>query len=80
MPWSTPADVAERNVLARDLVDWDFAHRPAGCATCERVGCCLERRQRIEALLDWQDRRSELSLAVELRAIEDLIDLPELAR
>lgn len=77
-PWWTPADDAEQAVRVRELVDWDFTHREAGCETCEREGCCVERRRRIEALVEWRDRRSEKSYAVELRAIENLIDLPEL--
>lgn len=78
--WWTPADAAEQAVLVRELVDWDFAHREAGCDTCEYVTYCPERRRRIEELLDWRDNRSARSLAAELRAIQDLIDLPELTR
>ncbi len=78
--WFTPADAAEQAVLVRDLVDWDFAHREAGCGTCEREGCCPERRRRIEGLVEWRDKRSGEALASELRAIENLIDLPELPK
>lgn len=70
-PWFTPADRAEQAVLVRELVDWWFDNPDATAA---------EQREKIEALLAWRDDRSARSLAVELRAIEDLIDLPELAR
>jgi hypothetical protein len=70
-PWWTPADAAEQAVIVRELVDWDFAHRD-GCLTCDRDGCCAERRRRIEALIDWCDRRSGESLAAELRRLENL--------
>lgn len=70
--WWTPADQAEQAVLVRELCDWNSLHREAGCETCEHDGCCPERRQRIQALADWRDRRSGESLAAELRRLENV--------
>jgi hypothetical protein len=77
-PWLTEADRGEWELLWRVLVDEVFAHREVGCERCE-AGDCPAVSGAVEVAVEWAELRSLRSLAVALRARQDLYDWTEAA-
>jgi hypothetical protein len=73
-PWWTPADDAELDLRARELVDEVFAHRER-CALCATgYPPCPHVTAAIEAVVDWRELRILRSLAAWLRAGQDRLE------
>jgi hypothetical protein len=71
-PWWTPADRAELDAFAQQLVDAVHAHRAAGCEVCAAgYSPCPVVHEAIERVIEWRDRRIKLSRAAWLRARQD---------
>lgn len=77
--WWTPADQAEQELLLHELVRAVSEHQ-AGCERC-RAGFppCENVAAGVAVLLEWRDRRILRSLAVALRAREELREAEALA-
>lgn len=72
-PWFTDADLAEQEVLVRELVDGYFEHRES-CPDCSQgnSGLCRPFKNAIYVVLHWREDRSARSFATAMRALEDL--------
>jgi hypothetical protein len=75
-PWWTAADQAELDVLIGELVDLEFEHREH-CQQCRAGEPCRAKREAIETVVDWRERRSARSFAVAMRARQDLIEIDD---
>jgi hypothetical protein len=80
MPWWTPADRAELDLVVHEMVDDVFEHRRQGCAACAAAEPCPWVRAAIERIIEWRDDRERRSLAAWLRARQDVDDLIGLMR
>jgi hypothetical protein len=74
-PWWTPADRAELDAFAQQLVDAVHAHRVAGCGVCGAgYPPCPFVTEAIAKVVEWRDRRIMLSRAAWLRTGQDALD------
>ena len=74
-PWWTPADRAELDAFAYELVDAVHTHRDSGCELCAAgYPSCPVVRAAITRVVEWRDPRVLLSRAAWLRARQDRLD------
>jgi hypothetical protein len=74
-PWWTPADRADLDAFAHELVDAVHAHRGAGCELCAAgYPPCPVVREAIKRVVEWRQGRMLLSRATWLRARQDKRD------
>jgi hypothetical protein len=74
MPWWTPADRAELNVITRELVDAVFPHRER-CQVC-LLGLrpCPQVQRAITLVIEWREARILLSRALWERSRQSLAE------
>jgi hypothetical protein len=77
-PWWTPADRAELDAIAHELVDTVFSHHEAGCRVCAAGWPPCPKVQKAIAVVEgWREARILLSRATWERSRQRLVEFEQ---